>query len=231
LKTTICIFTLLFACTAGAQDPYSAVRRNLATGHVKRAASVIDSCALKGFHTDSAMYYGAIADLLLGKTREARKTTKRLGTHFPEFHEREYLTGLVYFHQEKYGKALDAFTSVLVRNPGHAKALHNRSLTYGLLDQYELALQDVENLLKLEPGNVQAHYSRGYWNEFLSKYAEAAASYEEALKRDPGNYDAYFGLAYVYGRLNDPAKACEAIKRAIAAGSQIAEDIRANYCR
>jgi Tfp pilus assembly protein PilF len=76
-----------------------------------------------------------------------------------------------------------------------------------------------------------AYYSRAYWNEFSNKYEEAKADYEKSLQLDPKNYDAYFGIAYIFKNQKEYGKACETINRAIQAGSQIAVELKENFCR
>ena len=76
-----------------------------------------------------------------------------------------------------------------------------------------------------------AYYSRAYWYESVNNYVEASKDYERTLRLEPKNFDAYLGLAYAYQNMKENIKACETITKAIAAGSQIAEEVRHNFCK
>jgi hypothetical protein len=51
-----------------------------------------------------------------------------------------------------------------------------------------------------------------------------------AIRKNSRLFDAYFGIANCYRLQKNNDKACEAIDRAEAAGSQVAGDLRQTYC-
>jgi tetratricopeptide (TPR) repeat protein len=231
LKTLIGI-GLMFCCLGvKAQQPVARMKQHLTDARIKDAISLADSCILKGFQPDSALYHKALAQLMDDRKGSAKITIHRLQEEYPAYYETSYLIGLLSYAEEKYAHAIDAFTALLQHNPDHAKALYNRSLAYGQLDNFKEAIEDLEKLVVIRPEFAAAHYSLGYWKEFAGNYPEAAKSYERSITLDPKNFDAYLGLAFVYQNMKEITKACEVVSRAISAGSQIAEDVKSNYCK
>jgi Tfp pilus assembly protein PilF len=118
-----------------------------------------------------------------------------------------------------------------MENPMNTKARYNRSIAHGMLDNYLSAIDDLTACITIDSTFAMGYYSRAYWYEFSGNYEEAKKDYEQSIKLDPKNYDAYFGLAYIYQNEKEKEKACETIRQAISAGSQIAEELSENFCR
>jgi tetratricopeptide (TPR) repeat protein len=224
------IFILLNLFATG-QSPFQLTRQLTSEADYERACGVLDSCYQKKYHPDSVLYYKCIVQLKTGKVKEARGTCRKLMRNFPDFKFGHYVNGLVLFSEMDYGRCIDEFTRALEVNPTHFNALYNRSLAFGMLEDYLLAIGDLDKCIELDPGSSSSYFSRAYWYEFTGKYAEAAMDYEKTIQLDPKNYDAYMGLAFTHQVQNNNAKACEVINKAIVAGSQIAEDLKVNYCR
>lgn len=161
----------------------------------------------------------------------AKLAVKELQKSYPNFTEVHFLNGLIQFSVKNYGKSVTEFTAVLEKNKKHIKALYNRSLAFGLMEEYNKAIEDLSSCIALKPIYPQAYYSRAYWYEFLGNYPLAIKDYENAINQDPKNYDAYFGLAYIYQGMKSNEKSCEIINDAIKAGSQIAVEVKDNFCR
>lgn len=214
-----------------AQSPFSTFRASLQADDYATSQRILDSCSFVKYHQDSVLYYKGLLSLKKGNKKSARIFCSMLIGTYPSFSEANYLSALIYFNNENYGSAINAFTEALKFNPGHSKALYNRSLAFGLLEDYENALEDLTACITLNPNNGMVYYSRAYWYEFTGKFMEAKNDYEKSIQLDPKNYDAYFGLAWIYQNQKESTKACETITRAIGAGSQIAEELKENFCR
>jgi tetratricopeptide (TPR) repeat protein len=213
----------------GAQSVFNRVRANLSPA--KSTITILDSCNTNSFQKDSAMYYKGMIALKQHSVAEAKKISKELQKAYPDFYEVNYLNGLIYLHEKNYGKSVNSFSEALRKNPKHLKALFNRSLAFGLMEEYDKAIEDLNSCIALKPMYSTAYYSRGYWNEFLGNYPAAIKDYENCINLDPLNYDAYLGLAYIYQGQKTNDKSCEVIQRAIQAGSQIAVDVKDNFCK
>jgi tetratricopeptide (TPR) repeat protein len=228
---TILSLIFFFPLVVAGQQPFGLVRKHLDHSEYKRVNSLLDSCAVKGFHSDSVLYYQSIAFLKQQKLKYARKSIRKLEKNYPMFSDAEYLRALLSFSEENYGKCIDQFTAVLRKDSLHLKALYNRALAFGMINEFGAAIKDLNALTLISPANPEVFYSRAYWHEYTGNFSEAVKDYESSIKLDPRNYDAYIGLAYIYHSQNDSGRACEVITRAIGAGSQLAGELRDYYCR
>lgn len=231
MKNTLVYILLFSSLFFKAQSPLVAVRNNLQSGDLKMAHEVLDSCGKTNFQPDSVLFYKGLLSLKKDNLSAARKYCTELEKTYPAFKEAHYLSGLIYFLNEKYGKSIDEFNKILKDDPRHLKALYNRALAAGLIEDYRSAIEDLGSCIALDPNYSLAYYSRAYWEEYTGNDADAKKDYEDCIRLDPKNFDAYFGLAYVYKNLKEHDKACETISKAISAGSQIAEELKENFCR
>jgi tetratricopeptide (TPR) repeat protein len=227
-------FLHIMLCTAfftKAQSPFTRVREFMQEDNLKPVFQILDSCTKNDFHKDSVLLYRGLAYLKKGDLHEAKKNHKDLIQAYPNFSEADYLNGLIQFTDNNYGKSVNAFNRVIKRDPKHIRALYNRSIVLGLLEDYLSAIEDLDACIALNPDYAKAYYSRAYWYEYTGNYTEAKKDYEQVIRLDPKNYDAYLGLAYIFQNQKENEKACETITRAIKAGSQIAEELKENFCK
>jgi len=215
-------------CLLSSQSVFTRVRSDLSN---KNNAVLLDSCNSANFYKDSVIYYKALIKLKENNIAHAKQLCKELQKNYPAFYEVHYLNGLIFLSSKNYGRSVNEFNEVLAKNSRHLKALYNRALAFGLMEEYDKAIEDLNACIELKPMYSLAYYSRAYWNEFLGNYPAAIKDYETTINLDPKNYDAYLGLAYIYHGLKTNTKSCEVINRAIQAGSQIAEEVRDNFCR
>ncbi|PBQ32530.1 hypothetical protein CNR22_12355 [Sphingobacteriaceae bacterium] len=227
------IFYIFFssAILMKAQSPFISFRTSFQNDDYKSSQRVLDSCSFAKYEMDSVLYYKGLLTLKKGNIKGARLLAKDIQNTYPSFNEVHYLNALIYFNQEDYGNSIDEFTVLIMQNPQHMKARYNRSIAHGLLDNYLSAIDDLSACITVDSSFAMGYYSRAYWYEFSGNYEEAKKDYEQSIKLDPKNYDAYFGLAYIYQNQKERTKACETIRSAVSAGSQIAEELSENFCR
>lgn len=207
------------------------MRALLEKNEFKTSLNILDSCYTAKYQKDSSIFYMGLVHFKSGNIEVGHRYCDILTKEFPAFYDVHYLKGLMYFAKESYAKSADEFTRVIEKDPNNVKALYNRSVALGQMEDYMDAIDDLGKCIQLEPGNAQSYYSRAYWYEFTGNFTEAIKDYQTTLKLNPRNYDAYLGLAYIYQNQKDFVKACETITQAIAAGSQAAEEIKANFCK
>lgn len=213
---------------ASGQSVFTRVREPLAS---KGDLMVLDSCIKTGYCKDSVLFYKTLVALRQNKPLEAKAAAKELQNIYPNFMEAHFVNGLIYLTEKNYAKSVNEFNLLIEKNPKHIKALYNRALAFGLMDQYDKAIDDLTSCINLRPMYSLAYYSRGYWSEYVGNYTAAIKDYETTINLDPKNYDAYFGLAYIYRGLKSSSKSCEIINDAIRAGSQVAVEIKDNFCK
>jgi len=231
MKIFVLHILLLIGFLLKAQSPFIIYRTSLQADDYKGAQRILDSCSFSKYQLDSVLFYKGLLILKKGNIKGARAICSSLKDAYPSFTEVHYLSALIYFLDQNYGTSINEFSIVIKNNPNHFKALYNRSLAYGMLEDFKSAIDDLSTCITLDPNYALSYYSRAYWYEYTGKHAEAKIDYEKSIQLDPKNYDAYFGLAYIYRNQKDNTKACETISSAISAGSQIAEELKENFCR
>lgn len=231
MKTITFCCCIFLSLVSGAQSPFTLFRQDLQADNFSRAQKILDSCSVARYHEDSILYYKGLLILKKGNIRGAKIHAENLKKTYPAFTEIHHLNGLISFAEEDYGNSIKEFTELISITPTHAKAIYNRSVAYGQLEDFPAAIDDLTTCIRLDSTNAAAYYSRAYWHEASKNLVEAQKDYEKTIQLEPKNYDAYLGLAYIYQNQKDYTKACDAVNRAIAAGSQIAESVRDNFCR
>ena len=229
----LAVFYILFftAAFCRAQAVFTEARKNMNSTTPERSLAVMDSCVLKNYQPDSALFYGALLSLKLNRVKEARKRSGTLLRSYPGFRGRHYLNGLIFFTDQNYGRCISEFNLAAKEEPHNLRIIYNRALAFGMLEEYLSAIEDLTACIDLDSGYVLAYYSRAYWYEYTGNYPESAKDYESVIRLDPKNYDAYHGLAYVYQNLHETQKACQVINKAIKEGSQIAEELKEIFCK
>ncbi|MCW3075894.1 MAG: hypothetical protein JWO32_503 [Bacteroidetes bacterium] len=228
MKILITYLFIIICTLLNAQSVFTLVRNDL---NSKNNLWILDSCVTANHCKDSVFYYKGLIALKQNNLTNARLICKDLLKLYPGFNEAHYLNGLIYLASKNYGKSVNEFNVLLQKNPTHIKALYNRALAFGLMEEYNKAIEDLSACIALKPMYSLAYYSRAYWHELLGNYPLAIKDYENTINLDPKNYDAYIGLAYIYRGLKSNLKSCEIINNAIKAGSQIAEEVKDNFCK
>ncbi len=216
--------------TLAGQSPFLSVRASLDAGD-EPSFHLVDSCLHAGYQPDSTLYYRTLILIKKGRLSDAKNQIKMLEKKYPDFYLRDYAWALYYFEQEDLGRSTDKLNAVLKKDPQHLKSLYNRALAAGLLEDYKAAQEDLTACIALQPNQAIYYYSRAYWSELSGKLEVAILDYELAIQKNARLFDAYFGIANCYRLLRNNEKACDAIDKAEAAGSQAALDLRQTYCR
>jgi len=222
LWTSLCLYS---------QIPFETVRVNLESNNFRLASIALDSCIREKYHIDSCYFYKTLLHLREQKNKSAIQLRDKIEKEYPEFYLVHYLNGIILFEQNDYGKSIAAFNKVLKIDPKHFKSLYNRALALGMLEDYDAAISDLTACIDLAPGFSPALYSRAYWYELNANYDDAIKDYEAVIRINSKNFDAYLGIAHCYLLQKNTVKACEFVEKAIAAGSQMAEDVKESYCR
>jgi tetratricopeptide (TPR) repeat protein len=230
MKIILLHFFLLFLFCSQAQTHFTRAHRLIQNEELKKAEVILDSCLVANYQKDSTYFYKGLAAIKAGNREKCKEYCTLLSKQFPKFGEVHYLKGLFYFQTEKYGKSADEFEKVLKDNPKDINALFDQSLALGLMEDYSDAIKDLDKCIALDSNFTKAYYAKAYWDEFTGNYTDAITNYLHTIRLDPKNFDAYFGLAFIYQTRKENTKACEVISKAIAEGSQIAEELKANFC-
>ena len=121
---------------------------------------------------------------------------------------RAFEQALRLFNRQDFSTAKSAFLSLLGKFAEQAEIVA-RVRTYLAICEQRLARSPSV------PRNADALYNQGVFQLNKDNTAEAIELFEKALKVEPRADHIYYSLAAAYARLNDVAKAMEALRRAI----------------
>jgi tetratricopeptide (TPR) repeat protein len=112
--------------------------------------------------------------------------------------EAYYDSGVAYYNQGQYDKAISDFTKALEINPKFAEAYNRRGIVYGIKGRYDEAISDFSKALEINSKFAGAYYGRGITYGGKGQYDEAISDYNKALEINPKFAEAYNrrGIAY-----------------------------------
>ena len=80
----------------------------------------------------------------------------------------------MYFHLERYDKAISDFRDAIARARAHAKAYTCLGSTYAMAAEYELAVECYEEAIRVDPGYAEAYAGLRAIRAFLGNSSGAA---------------------------------------------------------
>ena len=139
-----------------------------------------------------------------------RAIDERPGLFWPRFER-----GASAFRQGKYEEAVRAFDVCVALSPQAAECYFNRAQALGRAGRDDEAAADYTRALARAPNYAAAALNRGVLHYRAGRFAEAAADFEQALRTGGESAGAYYNLALARLALGDPARAQEALGRAL----------------
>lgn len=101
----------------------------------------------------------------------------------------------MYFFQQDFDKALQAFEKVISKNPRESKALNNLGVIYKNKNKPEEALKYFDQAIQIEEEenkqNPDAYINKGSVLDDLKKFDEAIEQYDKAIAIDANKPDVY----------------------------------------
>lgn len=137
----------------------------------------------------------------------------------PASSEALYLLGATLFHEDKPKESLEVYTRAAALQHPSATDLHTVALDYVLLGDYADADKWMSESIREGATDADAWYSLGRIKYNENRFAEAIASFGKALELSPRLVKAEDNLGLSYEGLNQPDKAMEAYRQAIAWGT------------
>ncbi len=124
-------------------------------------------------------------------------------------------TGLAFFEQGNFGKALESFERCLRNHPqdGNILLLQARSLSG--LERFEEALNIFEHLITFNPDNAEFYSEKGVILFKKGKSEEALKALDRALELEPSNPYRYSSRAYIRAKTQDVFGAMDDYQKAI----------------
>lgn len=123
--------------------------------------------------------------------------------------------GCYFLANEKYQKAIEAFSKTLELDPKNSGIYNNRGNAYSDLKQYEEALQDYDKAIELNPKDSKSFINRGKVYSKLKQFEKAFQDYDKAMELAPKNADVFYNRGITHQVLEQYEKAMSDFDEAI----------------
>jgi len=134
----------------------------------------------------------------------------------PDSAETLYKLALILREENKPQQSLETYTRAAQLFKPNADQLHSVALDYVLLNDYEDAVHWLRIAAATDPENTEVLYSLGRCLYTQGLYGEAEAQYLLVLQLQPRHMKAEENLGLAYDASNEPQKAEEALRKAVA---------------
>jgi tetratricopeptide (TPR) repeat protein len=135
----------------------------------------------------AASYEAALSAMRSGKTAQAVKALQKLTAEHPNYSGPQTNLGILYFHQNKLGKAKNAFQASLEINPKNVVSLNHLGIISRGEGEFKQAHGYYEKALLIDPDYAFAHRNFGILLElYMGKLPEALEHYKryQALTKE-----------------------------------------------
>jgi Flp pilus assembly protein TadD len=139
---------------------------------------------------------------------------------FAYFHKRAgislfFISGQAHLKKREFDKAINAFSSMIERNPSFSDAYYFRGYAYEQTGNLEQAITDYTEAVKINPDDPWPYYNRGKIYNSKGDYNKAIADFSQTLKLDPDFASAYTNRGLAYANMGDHETAIAEYSRAI----------------
>ncbi|MDH5755960.1 MAG: tetratricopeptide repeat protein [Nitrospinota bacterium] len=114
-----------------------------------------------------------------------------------------------------FDEAVDIFTEVVRRDPGHSQAYNAMGMVLSDLGRWEEALESFGAAIKINPSYSQALFNRGNEHLDLGHFAQAVTDYTDAAIHDPDLAKAHYNCGLAMLGLRDAEGACKSFSKAV----------------
>lgn len=217
-----CVLSLALAvawsCCALAQ-PTSAYQRGVAqfnAHHYAKAVPLFAQAERESPGATDALLYESKSLANLKRFKEADAVLRAyLGNH-PDSAGALYMLGYVLNREDKPAESLKMYTKAAQLSTPGSNDLKIVATDYVLLNDYPDAIQWMRQAIDFDAKNESAWYGLGRCYYSQSSFAEAEQAFRYALHLDPADLRARMNLALTLEMLNQPAKADQEYRSAIA---------------
>ena len=111
--------------------------------------------------------------------------------------------GMELIGQQRYEKAIEAFSTAIEIIPGDYQAYNYRGVAWALSGKYDKALADYNKALEIRPRYAEAYNNRGFARTQQGDLSNALNDYGRALEINPFFADAYINKAWLLATCAD----------------------------
>ena len=124
--------------------------------------------------------------------------------------------GNMFYRNNEYVSAADAFSEAIAKNPRSAAAWNNRAAARLRLGEISGAVADYNKAIELAPNDAEIYYNRGNGLVAAGQYQDAIADYTRAISLSPNYAKAMYNRGTAYAMLGQRDAAQADWARAIA---------------
>ncbi len=129
------------------------------------------------------------------------------------------LTGLSYFENKDYQKALDEYNKATGINPSFAEAYYHKGRAYSGLNDFDNAIKEYTKAIELNPAHEKAYINRGYiYSEIFKQYDKAIADFKKGIELNSNSVFGYYNMGVAYFNLGNKNAAVENFRMAARLG-------------
>jgi cell division septation protein DedD len=111
--------------------------------------------------------------------------------------------GLKHISQQRYDKAIKAFSTAIEIIPADYQAYNYRGVAHALKGEFDKAIADYNKALKIRPRYAEAYNNRGFARTQKGNLQGALNDYSRALEINPFFVDAYNNKAWIMATAAD----------------------------
>jgi len=147
---------------------------------------------------DSAIYYTGVCMLNMGKTGEARKIFKQIGTGSDYYNNAVFQLARIHENNGETALAVDMIVKQLEKDPQNATFANYLGQLYRKQDRYDKAISLYQNFLNKDPGNESIIYSLGVAYFYNGQEDKSIETMRSLLSVNPEHADAMNFIGYTY---------------------------------
>jgi type IV pilus biogenesis/stability protein PilW len=125
-------------------------------------------------------------------------------------------TGVDFYHQRDYAKAIQAYQKVIEIDSGYAEAYNNLGIIYQEAGDFDRALSSYQKAIEVNPKSEKALNNLGVLLYLKGHYDESIQAFQKALTFNANNIESHINLGILFKKQGQVDQAIESYHRALA---------------
>lgn len=125
-------------------------------------------------------------------------------------------SGVDFYHQRDYAKAIQAYQKVIEIDPGYAEAYNNLGIIYQEVGDLDRALSSYQKAIEINPKYEKALNNMGVLLYLKGRYEESVQAFQKALTLNANNIESHINLGILFKKQGQVDQAIESYHRALA---------------
>lgn len=125
-------------------------------------------------------------------------------------------SGVEFYHQRDYAKAMQAYQKVIEIDPGYAEAYNNLGIIYQDAGDFDRALSAYQKAIEINPRYEKALNNLGVLLYLKGRFEESIRAFQKALTLNANNIESHINLGILFKKQGKMDQAIESYHRALA---------------